>query len=97
MQEDKVPDELLPAEKMSEIIEDFHLLEGKIEMLRVPPDSARKVYSHFAPMVYERHEVDSVLYKESLIFYMDHPNLMMEIYEAVVDSLMVRNRSKDVE
>ena len=82
---------------MTELLVDFHLLEAKIEQLGVKPDSAKKVYSHFATLLYEKYEVDSAQYQESLLFYLDHPEMMHDIYEVVVDSLNLRDRSKRVD
>ncbi len=95
--ESEIPENIIPKDKMMEILTEFHLLESKIENLYIPNDSARMVYNHFEPQVFEKYGVDSANYMESLSFYLDHPELLHDIYEGVVDSLMVREKSHRID
>lgn len=93
----EIPEGTIPEQQMTELLVDFHLLEAKIEQLGVKPDSAKKVYSHFADQLYKKYDVDSAQYQKSLLFYLDNPEIMHDIYEVVVDSLMLRDRAKRID
>ncbi len=93
---DTIPEDVIKKHKMANILVDFHLLESKIEQLDIEPDSAAEVYDHFEDLIFEQHNVDSLIYRESLLFYLDHPHIMNDIYIEVVDTLMVRERAKRI-
>ena len=95
--ENHIPEHILPQETMQAILMEFHLLEAKIDNLHVPRDSAKQMYEHFEPQVYDKYGVDPALYEESLSFYMGHPALLHDIYEGVVDSLMVREKNHRID
>ena len=92
-----VPDDVLDSQRMAEILEDFHLLEFKIQQLNLPIDSQVQVYAHFEAKLLQKHMTDSLTYQKSLEFYSDHPDLMFTIYETVVDSLTLREKTRKIE
>jgi hypothetical protein len=95
--EETIPQDILTPEAMNELLLEFHLLEAKIEQLNLDLDSSRQVYAHFEPQVLAKYGVDSATYKESLEFYLNHPALFHDVYEVVVDSLMVREKYRNID
>ena len=82
---------------MSLLLIDFHLLEEKIETSIFTLDSQRTAFAHFEKLVFEKYEVDSAVYAKSLEYYMGDPKEMEKIYEVVVDSLTVREKTKSID
>ncbi|MBV6645152.1 MAG: DUF4296 domain-containing protein [Cyclobacteriaceae bacterium] len=92
----EIPTGTLSKEKMSAILIDIHLLETKIDALRLDKDSARITYAHFENLILEKHEVDRETYLTSLKFYTDQTEDFYDIYEVVVDSLMLREKNQNI-
>jgi len=88
----KTPEGILEKGKMISILLDIHLIEGQIQQLRVTRDSSTRVFKYFEREIFEKHEVSDSVYYNSLGFYYDHPELMEEIYTAIVDSLSVQEQ-----
>ena len=82
---------------MTSVLVDVHLLEAKVLQLNLSTDSTTKVYSILEKQLFEKHNTDSLQYAESMKFYAREPELFHDIYEIVVDTLMIRERSKKID
>ncbi len=81
------PDWVLDKAVMVDYLVDMHMLEGKLTKLGVTKDSTQQLYDAFEQRLFTEHGlVDSVYYK-SFNYYLESPELLSEIYTAVVDSL----------
>lgn len=97
MSKPEAPKGTLSKKQMTAILVDIHLLESKIDRLRLKPDSAEIVYAHFESQIFEKHGVDPDNYRESLRYYTEVVDEFYTIYEGVVDSLMVREKNHNME
>ncbi len=88
----KIPDDVIPPEKMTAILIDIHLLEEKINYLRLDQDTSLMLYKAYEFDLLKKHNVDTTLYQRSYKFYASEVRHMTKIYEAVVDSLNVRHK-----
>jgi len=88
----KTPEGILEKDKMISILLDIHIKEGQVQQLRVTRDSSTRVFKYFEREIFAKHEVSDSVYYKSLGFYYDHPELMEEIYTAIVDSLSVKEQ-----
>ena len=88
----KTPKGILEKDKMISILLDIHIKEGQVQQLRVIRDSSTRVFKYFEREIFAKHEVLDSVYYNSLSFYYDHPELMEEIYTAIVDSLSVQEQ-----
>ncbi len=88
----KTPEGILEKDKMISILLDIHEKEGQIQQLRVSRDSSTRIYRYFELEIFKKHQVVDSVYFNSLSFYYDHPELMEEIYTAIVDSLSVKEQ-----
>lgn len=88
----EVPEELIPKEKMVEIIMDVYIAESRVNNFYLEKDSAENLYAEFEKRVFEKHEVSETTYIESYKYYLDDLKAMDEIYGALVDSLSLRER-----
>tara|TARA_X000001036_G_C20669688_1_gene802019 strand:- start:2077 stop:2379 length:303 start_codon:yes stop_codon:yes gene_type:complete len=84
------PETLLKEVVMSNILLDVHLLESKINTLGRKGDTSFQIYDHFEKLILEKHGVDSLVYTQSLAYYMEHPSLIENIYTIIIDSLVLR-------
>jgi hypothetical protein len=90
----EIPENIISKQDMSTLMVDIHLLESKVSNLNLPTDSAMQVYRKFEKEIFEKHDTDSLQYAESVRFYSMNPELYHDIYEIVVDTLIVREKSK---
>ena len=77
---------------MAEVMQDIYLLEAKVKELNIPVDSAAVIYNHYEKGIFSEHQIDDSLYEISFEYYLNHPELMSEIYAIMVDSLSLRER-----
>jgi Na+/phosphate symporter len=81
----EIPPNILPKEKMVQVITDVHIAEAEAN-LRTLPDSTSKETISFQK-IFEKNSISKQQYEESLTFYVDHPKLLNEIYEEVLNEL----------
>jgi ADP-glucose pyrophosphorylase len=81
------PDKLLPKGKMVEMLIDIHILESKIQNLRLKKDSSQLLFNSFEREVFKNNNVDKEVYLRSFEYYLNDVDAMEEIYEVVIDSL----------
>ncbi len=81
---------------MVEILIDVHLLEAKIKKLYLPRDSSQVVYNHYEDMLFEESGITREQYAASTAYYVDEIDVMKGIYNQVVDSLLARQKSNNI-
>ena len=87
------PQDLIGKEKMIEVMTDVHLLESKINLVPiVPKDSGQLIYNHYESLLFEEHKITKAQYELSFNYYLDNPNEFQKIYDAVVDSLLQKEK-----
>ncbi len=87
------PDNLISKEEMTLLMTEVHLLESKIKNLNIrPKDSAKVVYQHYEKMLFTDFNVTKDQYEQSFNFYIDHLDEFKKVYDAVVDTLMQREK-----
>ena len=90
------PQDLLPQEKMVEILIEVHLLEAKIKNLSIRPiDSAKVVYAHYEKLLFADFNITQDQYERSFNYYTENLPEFKDIYTTVVDSLMQREKLLD--
>ncbi len=83
-----IPADVLPKEKMAMVITDVHLAEAEAD-LKTLPDSSSTGKIGFEK-IYEKNQISKAQYDTSLSFYVDHPELLNEVYEIVLNELSKR-------
>jgi len=86
------PQDILPEEKLTEIMIDFYLGEAKLNSYALPYDSAIKLFTPFEESTLKRHGVTDSLLQKTYQYYFDHPKEFERVYEIVIDSLNLRER-----
>ncbi len=93
----KAPERLLDKTGMVDVLIDIHLLEAKLDALSVDKDSSRVLYRAYEQQIFEKHGISSELYQESYQWHFNHLHSLNDIYAIVVDSLMLRQQTKQLE
>ncbi len=81
----EVPANILSKTKMAQVIKDIHLAEAKYNMGMLP-DSSSNVTINFQ-QIFEKESVSKEQYDLSFAFYIEHPVLLNEVYEEVMNEL----------
>lgn len=84
--------ELLSKREMVDVLIDIHILEAKVNKLRLQTDSSKAIYNSLEDELFENKEVDKGLYERSYQHYLVNTKEMQEIYGVVVDSLNLRHQ-----
>lgn len=86
------PEGILDQGTMTNIIIDVYIGEGKVSALNVKRDSSLIVFDAYEELIYHKYDVQKETYKKSLSYYYNNPEQLDEIYEAVMDSLNVKEQ-----
>jgi len=96
---DRIPSEMVPKEKMVDILLDIHVMESKIESVRFGSrDSMQVAYLNAQREILQKYKVDSATYYKSYDYYFKQMYHMKEIYEKVAakaKGLMEQRNAKD--
>lgn len=89
---DDKPEYILPKEKMVAFLIDSHMKEGQLTAAKISKDSARVLFKDIEQDLYKEHDIDSVQFLESYHYYLDHVEQLADIYDAVIDSLSLKEK-----
>ncbi|MDO7853879.1 DUF4296 domain-containing protein [Hymenobacter convexus] len=84
------PADLMPREKMIRLLADLHVLEARVESSRLNPDSARALFVAQKKALLWNRDVSDSTFQRSYRYYGIHGKDLSEIYNAVVDTLTMR-------
>jgi hypothetical protein len=86
--EDERPDNLVPEDRMAEILTQVHIAEARVSRLGLRSvDSSNIVYKHLEGQIFQKFKVDTSAYRKSYIYYSSHPKDMEVIYKRVTEKL----------
>ena len=81
---ESIPSDMVPKEKMINILLDVHIMESKIESVRFGSrDSMQVAYLKTQKEILKKYKVDSATYYKSYDYYFERMGHMKEIYEKV--------------
>ncbi len=86
------PPQLLGKQQMVSFLIDLHLAEAKMNYIEMrKTDSLEIIFRNYEKYLMNQHGLTDSVYLKSYEYYLDHMELMDEIYNDVVDSLSVMN------
>jgi len=89
----ETPEDLIPKDQMVALMTEIHLLESKIKNLNIhPQDSAKVVYRHYEKLLFTDFNITKDQYERSFNYYVDNLDEFKKVYDAVVDTLMQREK-----
>jgi hypothetical protein len=84
------PDDVLSQEELADLMVEFYLAEGKINSLGIQRDSAMKLFLPFEQSVMAKKKVSDETLSRTYRYYLDHPLEFEKVYDAVIDTLSLR-------
>ncbi len=84
------PTDVLSPEQMVNVQIAIHIAEAKVSQLQLKGDTVQALYSHYQQEIFKQYKIDSAYYRRSFRYYTNRPEEFDKIYEAVVDSLGLR-------
>ena len=76
--------------EMVEFLIDLHLSEAAVQDIRLKPDSTEVVFAAREKYLLKKHNITDSIFIKSYSYYLEHPDILEEIYTAVIDSLSLR-------
>lgn len=90
---DKKPDDLVPKEKMVNILTDMHRMEGVVNNLGIQSsDTTQFFFRKLETEIFEKYAVDTASYYQSYKYYLVNPEDFKEIYDDVVKQIIAKNK-----
>ena len=89
--EDK-PVNLMTKGQMVAFLIDSHLIEGKLQTIKIDVDSLKLIFLDLEKELYQIHHIDSEQFMKSYHYYLHEVDELGDIYEAVIDSLSLREK-----
>ncbi|WP_439882395.1 DUF4296 domain-containing protein [Pontibacter sp. MBLB2868] len=84
------PKNLVPEDKMVQILADIHIAESRIETKVVYPDTALMTYNYWQKEILQKHGVTEKQFRDTYRYYQNHLKEMDALYETIIDTLSVR-------
>ena len=85
-----IPEEIAPKEQLVPLMLDIYLAEVKLSNLKIVRDTAVSIFETYEGYLFEKHNIEKEKYMNSMSYYYDHTEQLELIYEALLDSLSVR-------
>lgn len=93
---EEIPEHIMTQEAMSNILMDIHIAHAKVQTLKgINQDSAKILFRYYELDLFQKHNVAESIYYQSYNYYLDHPDLMLEVYTSLVDSLSLKESLKN--
>ena len=89
---EKTPGGVVPKQQMSAMLLDMHLADGQLSSM--PIDSARAHRDAYYQAIFNRYQIDSTAFEQSVTFYSTRPYLMNELYIDIEKKLEALNMAE---
>jgi Domain of unknown function (DUF4296) len=86
------PSAVLSKDKLTSLIIEIYLAEAKMDAIPVPKDSSIKFFIPREKKIFEKLGVHDSTLKVTYEYYLSHPKEMEQVYDAVIDSLNLREQ-----
>lgn len=88
-----IPKNILPKDKMTQVLVDVHLAEAEASF-RTLPDSTSKEPVNLQK-TFSKNSITKQQFDESMTFYIDHPELLDSVYVQVLNELSKMQGNQD--
>ena len=82
-----IPGDVLPIEKMTDIMLDVQLIEGGIVIRKYNKTQREGQIADYYKSLYYKHKVSKDAFESSLKYYTDHPDKLEKIYDGMLERL----------
>lgn len=91
-EKEEKPAFLMTKEQMVAFLIDTHLTEGNLQTIKINRDSLALIFHEMEKDLYAKHGIDSAQFMMSYHFYLHEVEELSEIYDAVIDSLNLKEK-----
>lgn len=84
--------DVLTEDQMVELLKDFYLQEARYKEARLTEDSAVLVFTRLRGGYASGHGYSDSIIDRSMIYYLDHPDVLNSLYDRVIDSLVLQEQ-----
>lgn len=84
--EEKIPETVIPKEKMVLVLVDIHLAEAGSQF-NVPFDNSTNIKQAYYQFIFKKHKITYPQLMKSWTFYTEHPEIFSEVYNEVITEL----------
>ncbi len=89
---ERVPDGILNKEQMVNMLSELYVVEQKISVLGIKRDSLTQIFDVMKDSVFIKAGTTDSVFRQSLNYYMDRPEVFEGLYTALIDSLNLREQ-----
>jgi len=86
------PKGLLNKDQMVGALTELYLAEQKVATVAVSRDSTSKIFTQMSPAIFAKIGASDSVFHRSFDYYLDRPAEMEQIYNAVIDTLNLREQ-----
>jgi len=94
---EKIPSDLLQPDKMTAIMIDLHIAEGKTTVRGLHSDSTKLLFRVYEDSILIKHKVSRDKFEESYKYYSTHMEALDHLYASIVDSLSLREARQKID
>jgi hypothetical protein len=91
------PKEVMSQAQLSAFLVDVYLAEARLDQMPKPKDSTMKYFLPFEEKLLKQHGVSDSVVRITYTYYMEHPKELEQVYDVVIDTLMVREGHADIQ
>ncbi|MDH5365355.1 MAG: DUF4296 domain-containing protein [Cyclobacteriaceae bacterium] len=90
-EKNEIPNNIFNQEEMVDILLEVYVAQAKVSVERgLKRDSSEILYEYYQNYIFQKREIDSTDFYNSLTYYFEHPVEFEKINEIVLDSLNLR-------
>ena len=87
-EETNIPSGILEPNQMIDVMEDIYIAEGIVSSSDIiNKEAERQKAIDYYSIIYKKHNIDSLQYRKSFEYYCQHPALMQDVNEQVINRL----------
>jgi len=83
---------VLTKEELTTFLIEMYLAESKLDNIPIEKDSALKLFMPYEEKLMKKYNLADSTLRKTYQYYMDHPKEMEAVYDAVIDSLSLREQ-----
>ena len=83
---------ILTKEELTTFLIEMYLAESRVDNIPIVKDSAIKLFIPYEEKLMKKYKLSDSTLKKTYQYYMDHPKEMEAVYDAVIDSLSLREQ-----
>ena len=92
-----MPSDILPQDKMTVIMIDIHIAEGKTTVKGLHSDSTKLLFRVYEDSIFVKYKISRAKFEESYKYYSTHMEALDKLYSSIVDSLSLREARQKID